>query len=155
MPLATCPRCNKMFDKTGPLVCPRCQDAEEEDYEKIRQSLAEHPNQSAEDLAEAAQVDIECVLRLLEAGRIETTAANRQVRCGRCGAPAISVSKKLCEKCLQELNAQIAMQTSKIRLPKRRSVDVGTAFNIPDSLDSKRATGAERRKNLMRRDDDS
>jgi len=132
MALASCQRCKKLFEKLRSPVCPNCEDLEDEDYEKIRQALVDHPNSSAEQLAEVTGVTIDCVLRLLAQGRIETTSANKGVKCGRCGAPAISVSKKLCEACLQKLNAQLAQQQGKIKLPKKKSIEVGTALNTFD-----------------------
>ena len=132
MGLASCQRCKKLFEKIRNPICPACDQAEEDDYEKIRQALVEHPNQTAEQLAEGTGITIDCVLRLLAQGRIETTAANKGVKCGRCGAPAISVSKKLCEACLQKLNAELAQQQGKLRLPKKKSVEIGTALNTFD-----------------------
>lgn len=129
MALASCQRCKKLFEKFRSPICPSCEDLEEEDYEKVRQALADHPNSSAEQLSEISGVAIDCVLRLLAQGRIQTTAANLGVKCGRCGAPAISVSKKLCESCLQKLNAQLAQQQGKIKLPKKKAVEMGTALN--------------------------
>lgn len=152
MPLATCPRCSKMFDKHHTSVCAKCLDDEDADYEKVRQALAEQPNLTAEELAEKTEVSMDCVLRLLESGRIETVTANKTARCGRCGAPAISLSKKLCEACLNELNTQIAVQQSKIKLPKKRDVELGTALNVQETVDSKRSGG--QRKSLLRREED-
>lgn len=132
MALASCQRCKKLFEKVRNPICPNCEDLEEEDYEKIRQALVEHPGSSAEQLSDETGVSIDCVLRLLAEGRIETTAANKGVKCGRCGAPAISVSKKLCEACLQKLNAELAQQQGKIKLPKKKALEVGTALNTFD-----------------------
>ena len=121
MPLATCPRCKSLFQKEGSQsVCPKCLDGEDADYEKVRAALEDKPNQSTEQVSEETGVDIECVLRLLDSGRIETTAANVGVKCGQCGAPAISISKRLCEGCLQKLNAKLAVEQSKIKLPDKR-----------------------------------
>jgi DNA-directed RNA polymerase subunit M/transcription elongation factor TFIIS len=154
MPLATCPRCKTLFQKEGSQsVCPKCVESEDADYEKVRAALEDKPSQSAEQVAEETGVDLNCVLRLLDSGRIETTAANVGVKCGQCGAPAISISKRLCEGCLQKLNAKLAIEQAKIKLPKKRGVDVGTALNVPDSMAAKREAGV-RRKNLMRREDD-
>lgn len=154
MPLAECPRCKKVYNKTlASNVCPKCELNEEEDYEKVRKSLSDNPNQSAEEVAEECEVELETVLRLLDSGRIVTVQANTDIRCGRCGAPAISMSKKLCEACLQKLNAQLAAQQAKIKIPKRRDVEVGRAFNTGGGEESTNVRRAvESRKNLMRRD---
>ena len=75
MALASCQRCKKLFEKIRSPICPSCEDLEEEDYEKVRQALVDHPNSSAEQLSEVSGVAIECVLRLLAQGRIQTAAA--------------------------------------------------------------------------------
>lgn len=129
MGLVKCPRCNKLFNKIRSSICPMCEPDEERDYDVIREALEKAPNLSAEQLAESTDVPIDCIMRLLDAGRI-STAPDEKVRCGRCGAPAISMSKKLCEACLQKLNSEIAAAQSRIVLPKKKQVQAGTAMNI-------------------------
>ncbi len=140
MPLASCPRCEKMFNKDAFVVCDGCEEAEREDYEKIHDALAKYPNLSAEDLAEMAEVEADCVLRLVDTGRIEPISVSTAegIKCGRCGAPAISKAKKLCEACLNEMNAQLAREQAKVKLGKKRKVEVGTALNVHDAIKDKR-----------------
>lgn len=128
MPLSACPRCEKVFNKGKgeSVVCPECLPSENEDYENVREYLQSNPTVSAESLAEEVGIELTCILRFLEDGRIETTAANKSVMCGRCGAPAISLSKRLCESCLQRLNSEINLQQSKIELGTKKRVEVGT-----------------------------
>jgi len=152
MPLATCPRCKKMFDKIRSQVCPRCLDDEEMDYEKVRHELSNRPDQSVEELAEATGVDLECVLRLLNDGRIQASTLTKEIKCGRCGAPAISIDKKLCESCLQELNTKLAKEHGRVKLPPKKDVALGSAMNVVRSLEKKRSV-EPRRKSLRRRDD--
>ena len=132
MPLSACPRCEKVFNKRDSVVCPECLTGENEDYEKVREFLQGNPTISAEDLAEEVGVELTCILRFLEDGRIETTAANKSVVCGRCGAAAISLSKRLCESCLQRLNSEITLQQSKIELGTKKRVEVGTDLGKSD-----------------------
>jgi ribosomal protein L37E len=129
MPLSSCVRCEKMFNKTNKAVCPACLPAEQDDYEKVREALQGHPEMSAETAAELSGVDLQCILRFLEDGRLETTEANKNVVCGRCGAPAISISKRLCESCLQKLNAELVTQRSQVQMQNKKRVEVGSAFN--------------------------
>jgi len=127
--LSTCPRCEKLFNKGDAVVCSSCLPVEEDDYERVRQTLQESPELSAENVAEAAEIDLACILRFLHEGRIETTAANSTVVCGRCGASGISLSKRLCESCLQKLNAELTSQQGQINLTKKKRVEVGSNFN--------------------------
>jgi len=129
MPLDKCARCNKLFDRTAGNICPQCLPEEEADYEKVRKLLEENPNLSAENLVELTDIELSVIMRLLENGRI-ATAPSENVKCGRCGAPAISMSKKLCERCLNELNTQIARQQANITLPKKKEVRLGSGMNV-------------------------
>ena len=137
MPLASCERCGKLFSKTNLPICPKCEADEENDYEKVRDALQKSPNLTAEEVSESTGVEISCVLRLIEQGRIQNVPSSGKVLCGRCGAPAISLSKKLCEACLNKLNQELAKEQAKIQLPKKKEVEVGTALNVPDSLKGK------------------
>ncbi len=145
MALSECARCKKLFQKVQVPVCPRCVAEEETDYEKVRDSLAETPNQTAEQLADCTGVDLSCVMRLLADGRLQNVTSTENVRCGRCGAPAISISKRLCEACLQKLNAEIAQQQSKIKLPpkKRKPLSLGNALDIRRKVEEKRQEGTK------------
>ena len=134
MPLATCPRCNIMFDKGKFPVCGECEEAERKDYEKISDTLLRLPNLPAKALAETAEVDLDCVMRLVESGRIEVVTKDSGVKCGRCGAPAISKAKKLCMKCLLELDAQLAQQQAKLKIPNKRSVTIRDAVKEKQDL---------------------
>ena len=140
MALTTCPRCKKLFDKTCAAVCVHCQSAEDADFDKIRGLLDQTPNLNAEQVAEEAQVSLECVLRMLEEGLIASVSLMEQVKCGRCGAPAISMSKKLCQACLEELNAKVAQAQGKIKIGQKKQVQIGEYLQARRALEEKRRT---------------
>jgi ribosomal protein L37E len=137
MPLNKCARCGKLFTKVKNPVCPKCEPGEEADYELIRQALEETPNQTAEQLASTTEVALPCVMRLVDDGRV-ATAPTGKIRCGRCGAPAISMSKKLCEACLHKLESEVARAQAGIKLTKKKGVEVGTAMNVRKWLNEKK-----------------
>ena len=144
MPLASCERCGKMFDKMGDVaVCSRCLPSEEDDFDKIREALEKTPHLTAEEVAEETEVDIKVVLRLIDSGRIQNVNLSAPVKCGRCGAPAISMSKKLCQACLNELNTQLAKEQGKIKMPKRKTVELGTALNVKEESGRRKSRGMD------------
>lgn len=108
MSLAKCARCKKLFGRIVSRVCPACQAAEDADYAKIHNVIAKNPGMKAEAVALTAEVDLDCVLRMLEEGRLGYVETNEKPKCGRCGAPAISMSKRLCEHCLADLDRECA-----------------------------------------------
>ena len=138
MPLTTCPRCKKIFDKVRSAVCPKCQDAEDADYDKIRTVLDRCPNLNSEQVAEEANVSVECVMRMVDEGLIANASLAEKVKCGMCGAPAISLSKKLCQACLEKLNAQVASVQSRIKLKEKQNVEVGEYLHARKAFEDKR-----------------
>lgn len=119
MPIAKCPRCKKLFEKSETSVCSNCLPDEETDYETVREYVGEHPSCSADEVAEQTGVNEDCVLRMIDEGRIMNALSEEQVMCGRCGQPAISATKRLCQACLTELNTQVLQEQSRIKLPPK------------------------------------
>lgn len=125
MALVSCPRCKKLFDKALSVVCSKCQPAEDADYEKVRVVLNLSPHLNAEAVATEAGVTVSCVLRMLGEGLIANANLAENAKCGRCGAPAISLTKKLCQACLDKLNVQVAVAQSQIKLKEKRQIQIG------------------------------
>ena len=138
MPLTKCPRCKRIFDKLHSPVCPKCQDAEDADYDKIRAVLDRQPSLNAEQVSEEAHVEVDCVMRMLEEGLIANVSLTQKVKCGRCGAPAISMNKKLCQACLEKLNTEVAQAQSRIKLSEKKDVQVGEFLHARRAFEEKR-----------------
>lgn len=96
-------------------VCPECYQEETEDFDRVRDVLEANPAMKAAEVAEASGVSLECILRFLREGRVAHAGTLEGVECGRCGAPAISMSKRLCEKCLVVMDKEIAKAISNQR----------------------------------------
>lgn len=141
MPLAACVRCKKLFAKDQSPICPACQPDEDADVEKVRGIIANSPHLKTEEVAEQAEVEVGVVLRMIDEGIIERVGAfgTSQLVCGRCGAPAISASKRLCQPCLDKLNAEVAMAQANIKMSARKEVQVGEYdMNVRRTVDEKR-----------------
>jgi hypothetical protein len=127
-----------LFTKTDSPVCPNCEPDEAADYEKVQQTLEETPNQTADQIAEKSGVARDCVLRLVEQGRIRNVAPDEQVKCGMCGGPAISYTKRLCEACLQKLNLELAQQQAKMKLAQKKDASLGLSKAVRNIVAKKR-----------------
>lgn len=137
MPLATCVRCNRMFNKVKDSVCPGCMPAEEKDREKIHLVLAEHNELKPEEVADLADVDLSVVARMVAEGYVSQLGALERPLCGKCGAPAISMSKKLCQPCLDRLNTEASRAQAKIKLGRRKEPVINT-INARTTFEEKR-----------------
>ncbi len=104
---------------------------EKADQEKVRAVLDENPNLNAEMLAERAEVSLGVVERMIADGSLTllTLEEGNQPKCGRCGAPAISMSKRLCQACLEKLNAEVAQMQRNVRLGEKPETKIGTYDN--------------------------
>lgn len=129
MPLATCGRCGKMFNKVQANVCPACVEAEEADYEKIREIVSQNETLNVEQVSEAAGVDVSVVRRIIGEGRVAQVSLGEVPKCGKCGAPAISITKKLCQACLERLNVEVSKAQSQIKLDKKKETQIGAYDN--------------------------
>jgi len=139
MPLAGCPRCKKMFNKKqDQAVCDACSEIEEQEQDQVREYVSKHPDSSPAEVAESLKIDLEVVMRAVNSGRIAQVSNREAVRCGRCGAPAISLSKKLCETCLAELNAEFAKQRSDVKLPPKKWSNLESGGTVRDTVEEKR-----------------
>ena len=139
MSLAKCLRCENSFDKADNPICPACKPDEECDFEKVRECLDEHPDISAEAVAELADVPLKVVMRMVDQGVVTNVSALEETpKCGRCGADAISASKKICHACLDKLNRNVLEQKQQISMAKRREVEMGEASSVRQMLQEKR-----------------
>lgn len=107
MALAKCARCGFPYDKIRSLVCQKCQPKEDTDYEKIRDTLSRYPDLKVQELADAAEVNAACVLRMVDEGYLAGESLIDPPKCGRCGKRAISRARRLCQACLADLNKQL------------------------------------------------
>ena len=139
MPLASCARCGKMFNKKSSPVCLSCQNAEEEDMEKVRKVVENAPDLNAEEIAEKAEVDIRVVNRMIDMGMLVSAAEiSKSIKCGMCGAPAISPTKKLCQACLEKLNMEVLKAQSQIKLDAKKSPQIGESLSVHKTFEIKR-----------------
>ncbi len=112
---------------------------EEADYEKVRAVIDEHPDLSSEAVAELSDVSLKLVLRMLDQGLVTNTSlSGGSATCGRCGAPAISASKKLCHSCLEKLNQNVMKQKQKVAIAQSKEVEIGGASSVRQMLEEKR-----------------
>jgi hypothetical protein len=127
MPLSRCPRTGKLFNSDDGPVHPDGREAEEADYEKVREYLHHHANASPEEVAKKADVPYDCVERMIKQGMLQTLTA----------AQLDEQQKKLLDqRTLARLNQSFAEQIASIRLPEKKDVEFGGT--VRSALDKKR-----------------
>jgi predicted amidophosphoribosyltransferase len=114
MALANCEGCNKVFNKLTTPLCPACIEQEETDLKTVNEALRAEPNQTVAQLSEQTGVSKKTILRLLQDKRIASEANLVDMKCGKCGAPAVSLSVKLCKRCAAEMSRTAAQARSNV-----------------------------------------
>jgi len=114
MDIRNCKRCGKVFNYTGVSLCGECAQQEQEDFEKVRAYLFEHPNSTTIEVTNATGIDPKVISRLLKDGRLladNVQATNGgEFKCEKCGQ---TISRgRFCEKCVVELKDEFKKTTT-------------------------------------------
>ena len=133
--LAKCGRCKTLFVRAHSHVCERCVDAEDSDFIRIRDVVVEQPHLGLEELAEEANVQVTTVLRMMHQDLL--AAGADKALCGRCGAPALNLTQRLCTGCMFDLDRELSVELNAIRMKLPRSLR-GVAHHVHAMLSSKR-----------------
>ncbi|MDA8233875.1 MAG: hypothetical protein M0Z31_03530 [Clostridia bacterium] len=104
MTVKNCVKCGKLFMYVNRSVCPECVEKEEQDYNKVRDYLREHPGAQVEEIGRETGVEENLIMRFLREGRLITTASP-ELECLSCGAPI--PYGRLCEKCSKAVSHDI------------------------------------------------
>lgn len=101
-----CTFCGRLFQSTGPNICPECSVKLDEDFVRVREYLYDNPgNVDVLDIVNNTGVSEKAVLRLIKDGRLarKDSEGNSLLRCAICGAPISS--GRLCRQCMDEWKA--------------------------------------------------
>ena len=143
--LAKCARCDKLFNKIVSDVCTNCQPEEDADFNRIHDIISRTRGLNAQQVSEEAKVSVECVYRMLREGRIDNVEGEDSAKCGRCGAPAISISKRLCQRCLLNLDRECAHAMMEMR-QRIRAKEESDMHDVLSAVSDKQASKKERRR---------
>ena len=142
--LAKCARCEKLFNKIYSEVCDLCQPDEDQDFTRIHDVISRRRGLNAQEVAEEAEVALDCVLRMQREGRINRIEQDEAATCGRCGASAISATKRLCQRCLVMLDRECAQAMIEMR-QRIRAKHESDMNDVQTAVLKKRASKKERR----------
>lgn len=97
----TCIYCGRIFQSSGPDICPECLRKLEEQFKLIKEYLYQNPRASVEEVSKETGIDEKLILHFLREGRLEMVSADGSLLCEKCGAPI--TSGRLCKKCSDTL----------------------------------------------------
>lgn len=101
-----CRKCGKIYNYIGgPPICPVCKQADEVDFQRVKEYLYEYPGATMTQVSTELDISIEKIKRFLKEGRLEITGeeGNLILECENCGKSINS--GRFCEACERELAA--------------------------------------------------
>ena len=99
MNLRNCARCGKMFNYvSGQPICEPCKKAIEEDFQKVKQYIADNPRAGLRQIAEDNEVSTKQIQQWIREERLMFTADSPlQIQCENCGETI--QTGRFCAKC--------------------------------------------------------
>ena len=107
MEVKVCRGCKKMFQYiTGPVLCPKCKQLEEEQFLKVKDYLRENPGSTMYAVTQATGVSAALIEKFLKQGRLQV-AENSPIAliCERCGKKI--PTGKFCNACKKEISEEL------------------------------------------------
>ncbi|MBE6023079.1 MAG: hypothetical protein E7231_07585 [Cellulosilyticum sp.] len=103
METKVCVSCKSIFYYiAGPVVCPKCRAAEEEQFKIVKEYLRENPGANLPEVSEATGVNSKLILRFLREERLEVSANSPiSITCERCGKNILTGT--MCNECQSEM----------------------------------------------------
>jgi len=104
--IRNCSRCGRIYVYDGFKLCIDCRKEDEEDFQKVKDYLEDHPNSNVMKVSKATNVDSKKIIEFLKEGRLEIRSENNMfLKCERCGKP-ISQGR-YCDKCKVEMEREL------------------------------------------------
>ena len=132
MNLRNCSRCGKMFNYVaGPPICEPCKKAAEEDFQKVKQYIAENPHASLKQISEDNEVTTKQIQQWIREERLMFSKDSPiQLLCENCGEPI--TTGRFCAKCktnmANTLNNSFQRPKPAIQQPVKKEPKAGMRF---------------------------
>lgn len=104
MDIRNCVRCGRIFRKVSLPFCPACVKLDQEEFERVRRYLKEHPNATVVEVSEETDVPVNRIYGWVREGRLTTgSGGDWSVECEVCGTQISS--GRLCDACREKVLA--------------------------------------------------
>lgn len=115
MDVRVCKHCKRMFQHiSGPSICPRCKQVEEEQFQTVKEYLRKNPGAMMHIVSSDTKVPISLIESFLKQGRLEVSADSPiALSCESCGTKI--PTGKYCKKCQEELVSSLSAAVKEIQ----------------------------------------
>ncbi len=122
MNVKNCRKCGRLFNYvSGAQVCPACKDAMEKEFQKVKKYVQENRGATLEQVVEECEVEAAQIRQWVREERLEFSGEGvTGITCEKCG---ITIpTGKYCQKCKNEMAANLSGVLPKKDLSKRKDV---------------------------------
>ena len=125
MEIKVCRSCKKMFQYiTGPELCPKCKQGEEEMFQKVKEYLREHPGANMYEVNQETGVSATLIEKFLRQGRLQVASDSPlALTCERCGKRI--TTGRYCHDCKNEISNELNEVKKRLVNPEKYSRDAG------------------------------
>ncbi|MGV8145785.1 MAG: TIGR03826 family flagellar region protein [Alkaliphilus sp.] len=135
MELRNCKKCGRAFAYRGKPICIRCQDKDEDGFQKVKDYLYDNPGANIKEVSDETGVEEKQILRYLKDSRIEIVEeGNFVLDCERCTKSIRS--GRFCDACLAEMSREFktAIKPRVEQVKKKTTVKERDKMFITDKL---------------------
>lgn len=118
--IVSCEGCGTIMTRSFRNVCPNCVQQEEENFERVKFYVRDHPQCTVADIVHDLEIPPEQINELLESGRLEKTGTVFDHQCKTCGK--LIKSGLICGDCSHELQAKLQGLQESISKQKQAQV---------------------------------
>ena len=138
MDVRNCRRCGKVFTFRGMPVCNDCFEADEKDFETVKDYLLEHPGASTMEVSTQTDIDVKTITRFLREGRLEAegiVVSDSDLCCEKCGTNI--KSGRYCDDCLKKIQNELKGAAARLEKEKEREWASRGRVHTYDNLNDK------------------
>ena len=122
MEIRNCKRCGKIYQYNGGYICNNCIRQEEEDFQKVKQDVLDHPGATPIEVSERTGVELKVINRFLREGRLEAEdfeIEEGMLECENCRRPI--KSGRFCDRCANKLQQEFKKAAASLEPEKKVS----------------------------------
>lgn len=107
MNVRNCRKCGRIYNFVpGHYICPVCEAQREEDFQRTKEYVRDHPNCSVNEVVEECHVEMQQIQQWLREERLQLAdTSGIMLTCEKCGEPI--QSGRYCEKCKRTMTDEL------------------------------------------------
>ena len=136
MDIRNCTRCKNIYNYDGFKICHNCRQADEADFQTIKEYLDNIPGANVSEVAEGTGIDPKKIIEFLKEGRLEMVGGGSiLLECEVCGAGI--TTGRFCNKCVSGLQNEIGGAIGSSKASNETKQKEKEKFRVIDRYDKR------------------